>query len=280
MRRNKKEVLVLAIVLLTCLALPIMVFAQNYIQVLKFGKIDWTNLIVEAVGEASFPTVADTEAQARSVAKKAAVAAARENLFRLIKRISVDSHSKVGDLIGGNEDKLKRLLWSSRGAQIVNIAFSDQRKVRVTVAAKLSGGVGEILLPPSIRKIEPIMRPPSLATKKEKEHTGLLLDCKGIGLRPCLVPRIVDEHGEEVFGPVYVSREYVVRGGMVKYVKPPDSRITKLWLGQRPMRLKALRVLKDRPTVVMITNADAEGIRSDPRNVRLFQKCRVVFLVE
>ncbi|RLB17407.1 MAG: hypothetical protein DRG63_03825 [Deltaproteobacteria bacterium] len=280
MGNNKKVALVLAIAFATWLTLPAMAFAQNYIQVLKFGKIDWTNLIVEAVGEACFPPVTDSEAQARSVAKKAAVAAARANLLKLIKNIPVDSRSKVGDWTEASEGKLKRLLWSDKGAEIVNIAFSDQKEVRVIVAVKLSADLGEILLPPSIRKISPIVQPSSPPMKKNKEHTGLILDCRGIGFRPCLIPRIVDEHGEEVFGPVYVSREYVVRKGMVKYVKPPDSRIRKLWLGQRPLTLKALRVLKDRPTVVMVTNADAEKIRSDPRNVRLFQKCRVVFLVD
>lgn len=279
--KRRVYILMITIVLLPIwLATPRFASSANVVQTIKHGQIDWTNRIIEAAGVAYCDRTNPDQAQARAVAKRKATERARSSLLSVIKAIPIDSSATVSSWLTRDSSKLESLLPYLKKAELADISFGKRDEVRVTLSLRFDGKLADLLLPEYIKKIEPITQSGSSGQSMRDGHTGILLDCRGIGFKPCLVPRIVNERNEEVFGPAYVSRECVVKGGMVKYLAGEDSSTERMWVGQRPLRLKALRVLKNMPCVVVLTNADAERLRGDPANFRLFHNCKVVFLVK
>ena len=258
--------------------LPSAAGGANFIETLKQGSIDWTNRIIEAIGESKYPK-GSPKSRARSLAKNLAMQKARENLLSIILDIPMDSNRSVSHFITNDKGKLKRLILLIKRAEIADISFPEGNKARVTLSMKFNDDLAELILPEYIRKIKSITRTAACSKRPKDSHTGILIDCNGIDFKPCLIPRIVNEKKEEIFGPAYVSRECVSKEGMVKYVLAPDKRIKGLWLGPRVLSIQALRVVKDNPTIVVLTNSDAETLRGDPTNLSLFHDCKVVFVL-
>jgi len=277
---EKKFLRALFVVLFSgILVMPSPAKGSNFIQRLQNGSIDWTNRIVEAVAYCSYPEGIEVS-RARSLAKTNAIDRARNNLMSIVLNIPLDGNKLVGEILKNDPEKLRKLSFFVNKAEMATISFPQNKGVRVTLSLKLSDEVAELILPKYIKKIKPITTVASSSKRPTDSYTGILIDCRTIGFRPCLIPRVVNEKGEEVFGPAYVSRERVTDEGMVKYVAGPDERIKDLWLGKRVLNIKALRVLKENPSVVVLVNSDAELLRGDPANLSLFRDCKVVFMLD
>jgi len=80
--------------------------------------------------------------------------------------------------------------------------------VEVTMAIPLDGvgGLNDQLLStmigakPSITAFEGTKGPKSMV------FSGLIIDCRGLHVKPALAPKIVDEEGREIYGSAYVTR--------------------------------------------------------------------------
>ncbi|MGD2126540.1 MAG: hypothetical protein PVG99_10700, partial [Desulfobacteraceae bacterium] len=200
------------------LALPISVFAQNYIQSFENGKVDWSNGVVEAAGIGVPPNDAANPAQGRAIAKNQAKASARQNLYDLIRNLKIDSKYSVRGLIDQQDitqEALKRCLMRCR---LVDISYLSNGSVKATVALRINGTFAELVLPKDILTIDTVLQP-KRPLKKAESFTGLVVDCRGLRIKPAMVPVIVDEDGGVVYGSAYVSRDYAVQQGMVSYVK-------------------------------------------------------------
>src|SRR3970282_1070986 len=53
--------------------------------------------------------------------------------------------------------------------------------------------------------------------------TGLVIDGRGLGLRPALLPKIVDPQGREVYVGQVVTRTNAVEQGVAGYAKDVDA---------------------------------------------------------
>ena len=49
--------------------------------------------------------------------------------------------------------------------------------------------------------------------------TGIIIDGKGLGLRPAMSPRVMNQSGSVVYGPGQYSRDYAASNGVVGYAK-------------------------------------------------------------
>jgi hypothetical protein len=106
------------------------------------------------------------------------------------------------------------------------------------------------------------------------------VDARGLGVRPAIAPKIVNEDGKEVYGSAWISRDYAVREGMVGYLKDPIAAQTNPRVTDRPLMVKALRVSGDGRVDLMIANADAAMLHGVSQNLSFLEKCRVIILVD
>lgn len=133
--------------------------AENYIQLSKHGRIDWTNGFVEAFGVGRPPLNPLNAAHARAVAESNASIAARNHLMKLVKSIRVDSESLVADHVAGERisDEILEILL--REARIVDLSYGHDDEVQVKVSIKLQGPLAERLLPKDILVIITVKQP-------------------------------------------------------------------------------------------------------------------------
>jgi len=254
-------------------------FGQNYIEVLDKGTVDWTNGFIEASGVGEPPANPLNTAHSRAVAERNAHLAARANLIDVVKNVRVDSKTDVGDYLGGagvNRDALDTLLRAARG---VDVSYERNEEVKVTVSLKLWGALTELILPKGILTISTVKQPLE-PEPKEESFTGLILDCRGISLQPALVPVIVDEEGDAVYGPAFASRDHAAEKGMVSYTRDFASAKNHPRVAPRPLAVKGLRAPKGRPCDIMISQADAAKIRQPPSNLGFLHQCRVLVVVD
>jgi hypothetical protein len=157
--------------------------------------------------------------------------------------------------------------------------------VEVTVGMKLTGALAEALLPKTPPASIPGTAPtpdgmPAAGVAQGQLYTGLIVDARGLGVRPAMAPKILNEEGKEVYGSAYINRDWAVREGMVGYLKDPAAAQANPRVTDKPLLVKALKVSGDGRVDTVISNADAAALQSATQNLSMLEKCRVIILVD
>jgi hypothetical protein len=252
---------------------------KAYVQYSGDGEIDWSNGVVEAIGFAYPPANPINQAQARALTKSEAEAQARHNLLDIIREINVDSKTLVKNYMDQNSFPFADVYSLIKRAEVVDVAYLDNGSVKAVVSMSLMGPFARLFLPKNILAIATIRQPQEM-NKKEDSYTGLVVDCRGLPLKPAMVPVIVDEDGHEVYGSVYVSREHAVRVGVVSYARDLAAALRHSRAGSKPLMIKGIKVAKTSESDVVISNADAAKVIGTPSNLNFLRECKVMIVLD
>jgi len=262
------------------------------------GKVDWTNGVVMVLGIGAPPANAANAAQARAMAKRAAIVVAQRNLLETLKGVRVDSETLVENFIT-TSDKIRTAVQGIiRGASEMKTQYMSDGSVEVTIGVKLAGPLAEELLPKPAGPPQPVVPPappaaPSTSAAPTTPSaaavplgpsgpilTGLVVDSRGLNVRPAMVPRILNEEGREVYGSAFVKRDYAIQQGMAGYSKELAAAQANPRVTNNPLTVKGVRTSGTSKTDVVISNADAATIHSAGANLSFLEKCRVMIVVD
>ena len=243
------------------------------------GSIDWTKGVVTATGFGAPPPNAVNAAQARAMAERAAFLVATRNLLEVVKGIRVDSATLVENMIVSSDVIKTEVSGFVQGAQIVKKQVSPDGSVTVTVAMKLNGDFSNAFLPQSSGGPEVVPIPQGQAPPPTA-YTGLIVDARGIGVRPAVAPKIRNEEGREVYGSAFVNRQYAVEQGMVGYLKDMDSAKGNPRVTDRPLLVKALKTDGPNKTDLVISNSDAQVLHGMKEHLTFLEKARVMVVLD
>jgi hypothetical protein len=159
----------------------------------------------------------------------------------------------------------------------------------------MNGGFSQLMLPSRIRQIESV-RPISplsgaspgnngVETSETDDimsgpYTGMIVDVRGIRAMPCMVPRVCDENGQEIFGSAFASREFAVQYGMTGYLSDLGAATAHPRVAGRPLILKGLRIGGVEGTDIVVSNTDAARLRSAFENLAFLRQCRVLIVMD
>jgi hypothetical protein len=169
--------------------------------------------------------------------------------------------------------------------------------VEVTVAVSLQG-LNEAVsarqpqrtqyLPPKVT--QPPSRPaipdgttayaPVVRAPQGSGYSGLLIDARGLGLKPAMSPRVFDQAGNETYGSSFVGREYAVQQGMVGYAKDMEKAAQNERVAGNPLVVKAVSVTGPAQTDIVISNEAAELVRQAARENNFLEKSRVMVVLD
>jgi len=245
------------------------------------GKVDWTTGVITAVGIGAPPAQPANAAQARAMAERAAQVVALRNLLEAVKGVRVDSTTTVENFMVSSDIIKTEVSGFIQGAMPVDKKYMSDGSVEVTVAMRLTGALADALLPKGAA-----MPPTSAAVPggtpqgQGQLYTGLIVDARGLGVRPAMAPKILNEDGKEVYGSAWINRDYAVREGMVGYLKDPAAAQTNPRVTDKPMMVKAIKVAGDARVDMVISNTDAATLQSASQNLSMLEKCRVIILVD
>ena len=110
--------------------------------------------------------------------------------------------------------------------------------------------------------------------------SGLIIDCRGLSVKPALSPRVLDEQGKEIYGSAYVSRQWAIKYGMVGYAKDVSAAAKQERMGKNPGKIKALKAQGENSTDIVLSDKDAADVRSAAENLKFLSECRVMFIID
>jgi len=108
--------------------------------------------------------------------------------------------------------------------------------------------------------------------------TGLVIDGRGLGLKPALLPRIVDTQGQEIYVGQVVTRTNAVEQGVAGYAKDVNAASNNFRVTDNPAVIKGLRASGSARTDIVVGQADAQMLRQLGSRGDFLQYCRVIIV--
>jgi hypothetical protein len=253
--------------------------SQEVVEQNAEGIINWSRGVIQAKGIGVLHNKLPDHVKARSTALKNARLDACRKLLEVAKGIRIDGTILVGDYEGKNNIIMSKIESMVKRAEVVKKEYFSDGTVEVTMEINLRGGFAQLVLPEEIRPLESI-RTMAPVKNSPSVFTGLVVDTRGLGTKPVMAPKILDENAREVYGSAFVSREYAVQQGMSGYSKDLAAAQSNQRVGDNPLTVKGLRTEGVEHSDVIISNVDARWLRSASENLSFMKKCRVIIVVE
>ncbi len=209
-------------------------------------------------------------------AREASNYAAREmailNLSKAIKRLRVDHDSIMLDVLNSDE-RTQKLISEKLSNDVYLKYFPSDFDTTVCEAKFTFGSIIESIpydFPENdfpARAYIPISTP----------YTSLVVECRGMKIKPMLFPSIYANDGLEIYGRYFISGAYAVKGGMVSYCYDDDQAYKDDRAGEKPYFAAAVKSINNCP---VLTENDVRRILSNKSTVSCLKKCRVIFIID
>lgn len=113
---------------------------------------------------------------------------------------------------------------------------------------------------------------------KGGKATGVVIDGRGLGLRPALLPKIVDVRGQEIYVGQVVTRTNAVEQGVAGYAKDVQAAANNFRVTDNPAVIKGIQASGTTKTDVVLGQADAQMLRDLSKQGDFLQYCRVIIV--
>ena len=262
------------------------------VQVLNTGRIDWSAGKIMVRGVAA-PTTADHggSPESPSATLDAARRIAQSNLIETASAIPINAVSRLADRMAQSTTFRDGLFSLAKNASLTRQEYLSDGTVEIELTMNLTGGFSQFVLPEEIRQVDAVVTMNTAESDANKPmipeggtdggaYTGLIIDATGIGAKPSLVPVVVDESEDVVYGPAFVSREFAVSRGMSGFATTLAAARRDKRVGAQPLIIKAIRTRPTGKTDLVVSSADGARLRSSVVHLNFLKACRVSILMD
>ena len=253
---------------------------------------------VEADGFGLPPDYAISEAQARLMARRAAISDAQRNLAEQIAGVQIDSETTVQNLQISSDIIKTHVSALLKGAKVISESYEDGA-CHVVMALPLYGvsnSLASAVLPhtthresfpttilpepdePQYTPTQPetttIPTTSTITNRQSGTYTGIIVDCTGLGLRPAMSPVIKTTAGEKIYGYKNLDSKKVIKNGMAGYASSFSGNVSRA--GSNPLIVRAVGV--DHYFNPVVNVADAKIILEENGYTHFLDNCAVVFI--
>ena len=284
-------------VVLTLFTLFGMLVAQDDFigDVFENGSVNYGDRTIQAIGIGFIPENVINAGQARRSAMRIAKQDALRQLIEIVNGVNVTSETTVSGSMF--DDVIKTQVQGAiRGARrIGEPKYLSDTSVEITYEVKMAD-ISRVLLPmaekaPTLKfgdvtvggsasESTPSAEPSAEPSKKSGGVTGIIIDGTGLGLRPAMAPRILNQSGSVVYGPGQYSRDYAVSNGVVGYSKSLEKAKEDPRVQGNPLVIRASSTSGASAADMIVSNADAGKIARADGTAGLLGNCRVMFILD
>ena len=308
-------------------------------SVVKAEAVNWNDAKITVQGTGIAPPNAVNPAQARMLARRAAVVDGYRQLAEVVQGVNVDAETTVENMMVTSDVIKTRVNAMIKGARVVaegvvpgggyqvtmevsmfgvsnSVAQAVLEKpavmeafpqpvasvppavpsvsVSVNVSANVgAAGAGGPMTPsvPAVSVPTPsvptpsVPAPPVTAAPQVKPpvasssaaiggFTGLVVDCRGLGLKPVMSPVIKNADGQPIYGYKNLDYDRVISEGMAAYTNNPEKLSR---AGSNPLVVKAVSLDNHNGNPV-ISVADANRVLMENGKSGFLENLKVVFL--
>jgi len=265
------------VALAACLVMGLAGVQAQVLQETASGSVDWQSRIIRAKGIGIRSEKGGRAGQIR-VARMDAL----RKILETVEGMALTSETTVQEYVLEND----RIQTEVRGIcrnfrEVGDPVYLSDGSIELTVEMNLGADLQNALLGgQDFQEGTPVpvqysdMDPGAI-------YTGLVVDCKGLGLRPALAPRILDESGGEVYGSAWVDRDWALQNGLVGYVKSVEqARQNQDRIGAKPLLVKAKAVQGSQKADMVIADRDGKVLHALGENLKFLSECRVLVVVD
>ena len=277
--------------------LGILVARDDFIgDVFENGSVNYGDRTIQAIGIGFIPENVINAGQARRAAMRIAKQDALRQLIEIVNGVNVTSETTVSGAMF--DDVIKTQVQGAiRGARRVGEPkYLSDTSVEVTYEVKMAD-ISRVLLPMAEKaptlKFEDVTvgaaatpgAPVDQGSNADSGPTsggvtGIIIDGKGLGLRPAMSPRIVNQSGSVVYGPGQYSRDYAASNGVVGYAKSLEQAKADPRVQGNPLVIRGSSVSGSSAADMVVSNVDAGKIARADGSAGLLGNCRVMFVID
>lgn len=271
------------------------------VETVENGAVNYSNGWVTATGIGAISPLAQNPGMARATAVRAAKVDAWRNLLEAVMAVTVTSETTVRGSAIENDVIKTKVEGMVKGAKMLDlngdgqvdynndIRYLSDTSIEIEMGVHLSG-ISTIVLPPVGYLAAPPAAPPATPgapttteaapTPRPGTITGIIVDARGLGIRPAMSPRILDQTGQPVYGPGNFTREYATKFGVAGYSKDlekaqQDPRVT-----GNPLVVKGVGVHGTNKTDIVIASSDAFRVKNADQSGGFLANCKVMILLD
>jgi len=274
----------------------VLVMAQdNFVgETFERGSINYAERTIQATGIGFIPQNVINAGQARRSAMRIAKQDALRQLIEIVNGVNVTSETTVSGAMF--DDVIKTQVQGAiRGARKVgDPKYLSDTSVEVVYEVSMSN-ISRALLPmaekapvlnygstsesgsPSPQVDSP--QAGSTGSSPSGGVTGIIIDGSGLGLRPAMSPRVLNQSGTELYGPGQYDRDYAAANGVVGYAKTIEQAKKDVRVQGNPLVIRGASSSGTSKTDVIISNVDADKLVSASRSAGLLENCRIMFVL-
>lgn len=265
---------------------PSVSFAQNdmkseHVTETQGGVvIDWSEGVIKVTGSGA-PPDRGTLTQKQLMAERNAMSDAYKQLAEVIYNMRVNSETIVQDYVSESDTIKAYVSALIKGAQKMDQRYLDDGTVEVDMTVKLysQDGLNGVLQPQ-----KHVVPPPPVAEEADPapgDFTGVIVDCRGLGLEPAMSPAILSQAGGELYiGELAVEPAFVISHGVVGYARSLNqARQNSRRIGAKPLIIKGLSATGNFRTDVVISKADTRQLLGLEKLSQLLKQSKVIFVL-
>jgi hypothetical protein len=246
---------------------------SEWVEKTRSGQVNWTAGHIEAVGVGVPSDKSAGIVEARPAAFRAARAEACRNLLETAMGVQLDSVNTIRDLAEDDDILHTQLEGLILGSQVADQEYRPDDTAQVTLRIPLYGNLSQIMIPRVTKQKKSGQLFGTVGPAEKSACIGLVVDARGVGARPAMLPGIRDENGGEISESFRQEIETAALQGLYVYTREPHPDTGFL-------RVKALKASSTGKSDLVISNADAEKIRMAMEKKSFMKNCRVMIVLD
>lgn len=279
--------------LLLFLAVPILAITGLTEEVGGQGEVDWEKGIIYVTGVGAPPEGA-SKAVAPLLAQRAAKADAYRNAAEAIEGVRVCSRTIVKDYTVNSDEIVTGVQGVIKGAQFQKPTYDSEYRCEIVLVIPIGGqkGLASVISDSAQKTLteinagmptpEPMPSDTSDVSMPGKPYTGLVIDARGLGVKPALYPQIFDVDGYLLYGPTMANMELPEFTTMVAYSRTIEKAMTMPRVGANPLKVVATSAVKapnGETTDIVLNTETTKAFRQATVQGDLLAKAAVVIVI-